>query len=91
MRLNFKVGYMICKGGMLQWQQCRDLRNISGNIQSPMTKILRNESVDKVSMTTASKRSDRYSVITPSLAQFTRAASNTRGFANASNPNPSGR
>lgn len=53
-----------------------------------MGHIIRNESMDVLSSSTRRSSHDRYSVITPSIAQFTRASSNTRGYAHASDPNP---
>lgn len=42
--------------------------------------------MDELTSVASSKHSNRYSVITPSLAQFTRATST--GRFNAANPNP---
>lgn len=86
-RLNFKVGYLIIKSGVLSWQQTRELRHLRGGITSPINTLLGGDDMDDLTSFASSKRSTRYSVITPSLAQFTRATSNGRNF-NAANPNP---
>merc|ERR1740139_2069553 len=64
-RINFKLGYLVIKQGIIKWQQSRELRSIGGGgpPTSPMLQHLKNESLDDLysnsamSQTTKKKRS----------------------------------
>ena len=78
MRLNFKVGYLIIAKNLIQWQHSRELLHRHG------------VSVGLDDSTVNSRDPAMQSVITPSIAQFSRATSTDYKNYHTSNPNPQG-
>lgn len=76
MRLNFKVGYLIIAKNLIQWQHSRELLHRHG------------VSVGMDDATVATKDPLMESVITPSVAAFSRATSTDYKNYHTSNPNP---
>ena len=85
LRLNFKVGYITCNNKMMQWQHSRELLRR----HKPMRQSIDGISRASSECTTVSERqSQSISVITPSVAHFSRATSTDHRNHHFSNPNP---
>jgi len=76
MRLNFKVGYLIIAKNLIQWQHSRELLHRHGVSCG----------VDDATVTTRDPAME--SVMTPSVAQYSRATSTDYKNYHTSNPNP---
>lgn len=77
-RLNFKVGYLMIQKNLVQWQHSRELLHRHG------------VSVNMDDSTVRSRDPAMLSVMTPSVAQFSRATSTDYKNYHTSNPNPQG-
>lgn len=80
MRLNFKIGYLLVQNQQIQWQHSRDLLRRSKMSQSIDGGSALSEASDVPSQ--------NFSVMTPSVARFSRATSTDYRNYHMSNPNP---
>ena len=76
MRINFKVGYLIIQKNIIQWQHSRELLHKHGV----------SHAYDEMTITTRDPAME--SVMTPSVALYSRATSTDYKQYHTSNPNP---
>jgi len=86
MRLNFKVGYINITNQLMQWQHSRELLRRHKPMRQSIDGISRASS--QCTTTTSERNSQCISVITPSVAHYSRATSTDYKNHHISNPNP---